>query len=72
MGTGRSAPIGPERADAAADLDAELGEQHLGEGAGRDARRGLAGRGALEDVAQVAAQVLDAAGEVGVARAAGA
>ena len=70
VGAGRSAPIGAERAHAAADLDAELAQQHLGEGAGRHPRRGLARRGALEHVAQVAAQVLDAAGEVGVARAA--
>ncbi len=63
-------PTGADRAesdDAAGDLDAEPGEEHLREGARGDSRRGLARRGALEDVAQVAAQVLLAAGEVGVA-----
>ncbi len=67
--------VGADRAEgahAAAQLDAgELGEQHLGEGAGGDARRGLAGGGAFEHVAQVAAQVLEAAGEIGVAGARG-
>ncbi len=57
-----------QRADAAADLDPELGQQHLGEGAGGDPGGALPRRGALEHVAQVAAQVLEAAGEVGVAR----
>ena len=47
--------------------DAELGQQRLGERAGGDARRGLAGAGALEHVAGVVEAVLLHAGEVGVA-----
>ena len=66
MGTGRLGADRPQEADAAPDLDAEFGEQHLGEGAGRDPGGGLAGRGALQDVPQVAPQVLDPAREVGV------
>ena len=53
--------------DMAPDLDAELVEQPLGEGARGDPRRGLAGAGALQDVAGVEPVVLEHAGEVGVA-----
>ena len=53
-------------------LDADVREQLARERAGGDARRGLARAGALEDVAHVVALVLGAAGEIGVARAAGA
>src|SRR5690606_27643632 len=58
---------GPERDHVAADGDAELREQPLGDGARGDARGGLAGGGALEDVARVAAAVLEDADEVRVA-----
>src|SRR5437660_145119 len=44
----------------ATDLDAEFLEQQLGERAGGNARRGLAGAGAFEDVAQVVRVVLQA------------
>ena len=54
--------------DVAADLDSERAQELLGEGAGGDPRRGLAGAGALEDIAHVAEAVLLQAGEVGVAR----
>ena len=63
-GTGDAA----ERDDVAADLDAELVEQPLGQGAGGDPRGGLPGAGALQDVAGVEPVVLEHAGQVGVAR----
>ena len=69
---GSAMPTPPMRDDVARDLDAEAREELAGEGAGGDARRGLAGAGALEDVAHVVALVLQRAGEVGVARAAAA
>ena len=47
--------------------DADRVEQVLAEGADGDAGRGLAGRGALEDVADVGQLVLHDAGQVGVA-----
>ena len=50
----------------AADADAELREQSLRDGAGGHARRRLARRRALEDVARVVAIVLEDAGEIGV------
>ena len=53
----------------AGDADAGLREQLPRNGAGGDARRGLAGARALEDVADVVAAVLGDAGEIGVARA---
>jgi hypothetical protein len=53
--------------DAGAALDAGLGEQPQGDGAGGHPRGGLAGGGALQHVAEVLVAVLDAAGEVGVA-----
>ena len=71
--SGTGSGSGGDRADAAerhevrADLDAELLEQAPRHGAGRDARRGLARRGALEDVAGIDAIVLEHADEVGVA-----
>ena len=49
-----------------ADGDAELGEQPAADGARGDARRRLARRGALEDVARVVAVVLEDPGQVGV------
>ena len=51
----------------AVEVDAEFGEQPLGDRAHGDARGGLAGAGAFEDVADVIEAVLDGAGEVGVA-----
>ena len=47
--------------------DAELAEKPPADRAGGDARRRLAGRGALEDVAGIVAIVLEHAGEIGVA-----
>ena len=47
--------------------DAELARKRCADGAGGDARRGLARRGALEDVARVVAVVLEDPGEIGVA-----
>ena len=68
---GRRAGAGrPGRAhldDVREDVDAELGEQHLGQGAGGDAGRGLPGAGPLEHVAGVGEAVLLHPGEVGVA-----
>src|SRR5690606_18165462 len=52
---------------AGAALDAGHLEQPEGDGAGRDAAGRLAGRRALQDVAEVLVAVLDAAGQVGVA-----
>ena len=49
------------------DLDAERAQELLGDGAAGDARGGLAGAGALEDVAHVAEPVLLRADQVGVA-----
>ncbi len=49
------------------DADAELAQEPLADRRRRDARRGLASRGALENVARVVAIVLEEAGEVGVA-----
>ena len=49
------------------DGDAELFEEAAADGADGDARRGLAGGGAFEDVADVVEAVLHRAGEVGVA-----
>ena len=57
--------------DVGADVDAEFGEQHLGECSAGDAGGGLAGTGALEDVTGVREIVLEGAGEVGVAGARG-
>ena len=51
----------------AEDLGADLGQEQLGEGAGGDAGRGLAGAGPLEHVAGVVEAVLLHADEVGVA-----
>jgi hypothetical protein len=61
--------LGAGRADAhrvAAHLDAEVAEEEPGQGAGGNARRGLAGAGALQHVPQVVVAVLHHAGEVGV------
>ena len=58
---------GADREDMAREPDADLREQLPRDGAGRDARRGFARAGALEDVAHVAAAVLGDAGQVGVA-----
>ena len=58
----------PEREDAAADLDAALGEEELADRPRGDARRRLPRRGALEHVAQVRGAVLHSAGEIRVAR----
>src|SRR6266581_7201286 len=55
--------------DVAADLDVELLEQQLAHGPAGDAGDGLAGAGALQDVARVLAVVLENAREVGVPRA---
>jgi hypothetical protein len=55
-----------EEAHAAPDLDPGGQQEHAREGAGGNAGGGLARRRALEDVAQVRALVLEAAGEVGV------
>src|SRR5437879_13074608 len=55
--------------DVAADLDVELLEQQLAHGPAGDAGDGLAGAGALQDVARVLAVVLEDAREVGVRRA---
>src|SRR5437879_9273005 len=55
--------------DVAADLDVELLEQQLAHGPAGDAGDGLAGAGALQDVARVLAVVLEDAREVGVPRA---
>src|SRR5262249_51200559 len=66
---GRDRAVGADRsegADAAPDLDPEFAQQHAGEGSGGDASRGLAGRGTLQDVAQVAPQVFETAREVRV------
>src|ERR1051325_1448513 len=49
------------------DLDVELLEQELADGATGDARHRLARAGPLEDVAGVAPVVLQGAGQVGVA-----
>src|SRR6187402_3656601 len=62
MGDGRSA----ERGDVTDDLHAELLQQLPGDGADGDTRRGLAGAGAFEDVADVVVAVLDRAGQVRV------
>jgi hypothetical protein len=51
----------------AAHLDAGGGQHHLGQPARGHARRGLAGRRALEHLAQVVREVLERAGEIGVA-----
>src|SRR5947208_16529639 len=55
--------------DVAADLDVELLEEDLAHGPAGDAGDGLAGAGALQDVARVLAVVLEDAREVGVPRA---
>ena len=56
-GTGRSARSRNDDAaqgdDVAPDLDTEFVEEPPGQRAGRDARRGLAGTGSLEDVARI-------------------
>ena len=57
-----AADLGGERPG----LDAELAQERAGDAAGRDPGRGLARRGALEDVADVVEAVLERAGEVGV------
>src|SRR2546426_11805633 len=54
--------------DVAADLDVELLEQQLAHGPAGDPGDGLAGAGALQDVARVLAVVLEDAREVGVPR----
>ena len=66
---GRGGEHAAERDDVAADLDAELVEQPLGERAGRHPGGGLAGAGPLQDVAGVDPVVLEHADQVGVARA---
>src|SRR6266699_2178686 len=53
----------------AADLNAELPQQDLADGPAGDPRDGLAGAGTLQDVAGVAAVVLERPGQIGVARA---
>ena len=60
---GHAADLGGERPD----LDAELAQERARDAAGRDPRRGLARRRALEHVADVVEAVLERAGEVGVA-----
>ena len=62
---------GADADDVAADLGPRLAQQRPGQGARRDARGRLAGARPLEHVAQVVGPVLEGAGEVGVARAAG-
>src|SRR2546426_349491 len=59
----------PQLDDVGADLDVELLEQQLAHGPAGDPGDGLAGAGALQDVARVLAVVLEDAREVGVARA---
>src|SRR2546426_4729301 len=59
----------PQLDDVGADLDVELLEQQLAHGPAGDAGDGLAGAGALQDVARVLAVVLEDAREVGVPRA---
>ena len=54
--------------DVAGDADPGAAEQLARHGAGRDARRGLAGARALEDVPHVRAAVLGDAGQIRVAR----
>ena len=56
-----------ERDEMRADVDAELGQQSAGDRTGGDACRGLAGGGALEDVACIDAIILQHADEIGVA-----
>jgi hypothetical protein len=71
-GCGAAAGRGSGRAhldDVAHDLGADLGEERLRQGAGRDAGRGLAGARPFEHVAGVVEAVLLHADEVGVARA---
>ena len=60
-------PGGAHLDDVAHDVDVELGQQRLGQGARSHAGGGLAGRGPLEHVAGVGEAVLLHAGEVGVA-----
>src|SRR6266571_409016 len=55
--------------DVRSDLDPELAQQDLADGPAGDARDRLARAGALQDVAGVAAVVLERPGQVGVARA---
>ena len=55
-----------EREHVAGDVDVERGEELAGQRAGGDARGGLAGAGALEDVAHVVAVVLQRAREIGM------
>src|SRR2546422_10978976 len=57
------------RHDMGAAFHSELLEQQLAHGPARDAGDGLAGAGALQDVARVLAVVLEDAREVGVPRA---
>src|SRR2546428_12994481 len=59
----------PQLDDVGADLDVELLEQQLAHGPAGDPGDGLAGAGALQDVARVLAVVLEDAREGGVARA---
>src|SRR3989442_3505298 len=59
----------PQLDDVGADLDVELLEQQLAHGPAGDPGDGLAGAGALQDVARVLAVVLEDAREVGVPRA---
>src|SRR3989442_12715792 len=59
----------PQLDDVGADLDVELLEQQLAHGPAGDPGDGLAGAGALQDVARVLAVVLENAREVGVPRA---
>ena len=62
-----SARTGPSWMTWLSDVGAELGEQRLGQRAGGDPGRGLAGAGALEHVAGVVEAVLLHADEIGVA-----
>ena len=57
-----------ERHDVAHDRDAEVGQQQLGQRAGRHPGGRLPGRGPLEHVAGVVEAVLEHPGQVGVAR----
>ncbi len=65
---GRHSRLGPADADDVAEHgNAERVDKLLGEGADRDARGGLARRGALEHVADIVEIVLEHAGQIGVA-----
>ena len=51
----------------AGDFDVERPQHQLGQSSGGNARRGLAGRGALQHVAAVGKVVLEGAGQIGMA-----